>query len=189
MQIKKHLRKLKLAFIKLNNREQLMLVVMFFAIFITGLYFAIDSALASFSENQRILNARKGQLQSIVESGSRYKDLNSRLDKLKDSFAKSEMTFEEVTVELDSIVQKSIGNSNYELKKGRAPQELGFNFEKQQFSLKINSIELEETIKLLHSLENSKSPFLLGKVDFKRFGRKDKFSINIEIYSIRKNAV
>ena len=96
------------------------------------------------------------------------------------------MSFEEVTVELDKIVKESIGNNNYELKKGRAAKELGFDYEKQQFSLKVNSIELEESIKLLHNLENSKSPFLLGTVNFKRFGRKDKFSVNIEIYSIRK---
>ena len=186
--MKQYLKKIKLAFAKLNDREQLLLVVMFFAIFVTIVYLGIESELASFAENERILNVRKSQLQGIVESGSRYKDLNNRLNILQNSFAKSEMTFEQVTVELDNIVKNSIGNNDYELKKGRAPQALGFDYEKQQFSLKVNAVELEESIKLLHNLENSKSPFLIGKVDFKRHGRKDKFSVNVEIYSIRKSS-
>ena len=115
------------------------------------------------------------------------KSLNNRLEKLKESFSQSEMSFEEVTVELDNIVKKSIGSNNYELKKGRAPQELGFDYEKQQFSLKVNTIDLEQSVKLLHNLEDSKSPLLLGKVDFKRYGGKDKFSVSVEIYSIRKS--
>jgi len=185
--MKQYLKKIKLAFTKLNDREQMLLVVMFFAILLTISYLAIESALTSFAQNERILNVRKSQLQGIVESGSRYKDLNNRLSLLQSSFAESEMTFEQVTLELDNIVKDSIGSNDYELKKGRAPKELGFDYEKQQFSLKVTAVELDESIKLLHNLENSKSPFLIGKVDFKRYGRKDKFSVNIEIYSIRKS--
>ena len=173
-------------FLKLNGREQLLVSITAIAVVFTVFYLGVDFVFSTIKEDQRILTVRTNQLNNVVSVAARFKQLDHRMDKLKESFAKSEMSFEQVTTQLDKIVRESIGSDNYELKKGRTPTALGFDFEKQQFSLNINSISLEQTVKLLYNLENSKSPLLLGKVDFRKFSG-DKFVVNVEIFSIRKS--
>ena len=181
-----YIKKIKSVFTKLNAREQMLVSITTVALIVVLLYLGVESVLDSIAEDKRILTVRTNQLHSIAEVGSRFKQLNTRMDKLKESFAQSEMSFEQVTTQLDKIVKESIGSDNYELKKGRTPTALGFDFEKQQFTLNINAISLEQTVKLLYNLENSKSPLLLGKVDFRKFSG-DKFVVNVEIFSIRKS--
>ena len=97
------------------------------------------------------------------------------------------MTFEQVTKELDKIVKDSIGNDNYDLKKkSSAPTEFGLEYEKQDFSLRLRSLSLEQLVKLLYQLEHGKSPLFLSKVDIVKSAKAGEFTTTMEIYSIKK---
>lgn len=181
------IKKLSQAASKCSQREISMITVMFvsivFALIYLG-YLEVDSYL---EDSKRLLNIRTQTLKEISKVLERYKNLQGRLNSLKATFAESELSFEEVTAQIDKIVKTSIGNDNYELKKGRSPTKVGLEYEKQDFTLNIPAISQDQAVKLLFQLEQGESPLFLGKVDFSKTSREGNLSIAIEIFSIKKS--
>jgi len=181
------LKKFSLWFNRLNKRETSLIVFTSFCLLAFAFYSIAEAVQEKLQDTKRLTVVRQQNLENISHVASRYKTLRGRLDRLEESFAKSEMTFEEVTKEIDAIVRKSIGSDNYDLKKGRTPSQIGFEYEKQQFTLNITSIKLEEVVKLLYNLEKGESPLILGKVDLRKLQRDQQFSASLEIFSVRKS--
>lgn len=136
--------------------------------------------------NERKITHRKFDLEKLDGLVQRYSDLQGRFDKIQKSFEESQMTLGELTAELEKIVSNSLSNENYELTRAGSPTKMGLDFEKQQFILKVRSLNLEELVKLLHQLEQGKSPLLLGKVDILKSTNDNEFSATLEIFSISK---
>lgn len=156
-------------------------------IVIAMLIYTPVSAFNTYVENnERNITRRKYDLERIDSSAQRYTDLQGRFNKIKKTFEESQMTLGELTAELEKIVSTSLSNENYELTRAGAPSKMGLDFEKQQFILKVRSLSLEELVKLLHQLEQGKSPLLLGKVDILKSTSDNEFSATLEIFSISK---
>ena len=118
---------------------------------------------------------------------SRYNHLKAKLDTVQKSFQEAQMTFEEVTAQIDKIIKSSLGDdAQYDFKKPKSPTKLGLDYEKQEFSLKIKSAELQQIVKLLFALEQGNSTLFLGKIDLRRAGRSNAYSTTLEIFSVRK---
>ena len=179
-------RALKQAFNKLNAREQIAVTIAGVAALAVGLYLSASAISESISETKRKTIVRTRELEEIHRIVNRHRTLTARLDKIKQTFADSQMTFEQVTDQLDKIVKESIGSQEYDLKRGRTAK-VGLDYEKQDLTLKVKSLTLEQTVKLLHSLEQGKSPLFLGKVDLLKSSRDQSFGATLEIFSIRKS--
>ena len=146
------------------------------------------SALSEYLDEVDALTAvRKQHYEELGRYVKRFREMDQKLTKLRASFDESQMTFEQVTSELDRIVQKSIGSSNYDLKKNRTPSQLGEDYEKQDFTLNIPNVTLEQLVSLLFEVEQGKSPLFMGKVDILQSGAEGSFRATLEIASISKS--
>jgi septal ring factor EnvC (AmiA/AmiB activator) len=187
IQIKAYIRRITIWFNRLSSRESSLILFASLALLAYGLYSAVEMIGEDIEDTKRLVTVRKQNLDELSQVASRYKTLKTRLTRLQESFSKSEMTFEEVTSQIDAIVRKSIGSDDYDLKKGRTPTQIGFEYEKQQFTLKVNSLTLEDVVRLLYNLEQGESPLILGKVDLRKLPRKQEFTTSLEIFSVRKS--
>lgn len=156
------------------------------------LLIAITSVVSQVSEwqeeTERLAAIRKRQHAEIASLLQKYHTLNTRLESLKRSFDESQMSFEQVTEELDRIVQKHVGSASYDLKKNQNPEPLGSDFEKQAFTLRIPSVTLEQLVDLLYEIEHGKAPLFMGKVDIIATRDKKSFRVTLAVSSInRKN--
>jgi hypothetical protein len=174
-------------FLRLNNRERAL--VCFTGVCLLG--FAVYSAISQIEQHivdtERVLAIRSQQLDELNRVVQRYKSLKGRLERVQRTFAQSQMTFKEVTDQLDKIVRQTIGNNTYDLKKGGSPSQIGFEYEKQAFTLNIRSLSLEQVTRLLYQLEQGDSPLSLGKVDVIKSPADNTYSATLEIFSIQKS--
>ncbi len=139
-------------------------------------------------DSKQLLATRKNQLQDVGFILKRYVSLHRYREELQTTYAKSQMTFEEVSNELDRIVRDAIGNDNYEVKKPHPPEPFGFEYEKQEFSLTVRSLSLDQLTKLLYQIEQGEKPIFLSKVDIKKSPSGTDYGASLEIYSISKTA-
>ncbi len=175
-------------FFRLSVRERVLLVVTSVALFLTACLFAYQAVQESIAETRRRTIVRTRNLNDLGRLANRYNDLKERLDRLQTTFSAAQLSFEEVTKKIDVIVQQSIGTNTYELKRGRTPEQIGFEYEKQQFTLKVDSLELPQLVQLLYKLEQGDNPLFLGKVDISKSTRDESFAATLEIFSVRKNS-
>jgi len=139
-----------------------------------------------FVEDSR--NSRKFKVAQLDEAAiltQRYEQLRTKLTAAQDSFDEAQMTYEQVTAEIDKIIKKTVGDSvKYDLK-NQNPSSLGLEFEKQEFSLSLKA-SLEQLVKLLFQFEKGETPLFLGKVNIRKVGKKDQFNTVLEVFSVRK---
>ncbi|MFN8389569.1 MAG: hypothetical protein U0136_04700 [Bdellovibrionota bacterium] len=175
-------------FSALNQREKLLVGAsgVFAVVFLLQQAFgAIEDHLES--TNQLVV-ARRTQLEEAAKILRRYSTLRQRREALQTTYAESQLTFEEVTNDLDRVVKDAIGSDNYELKKPHAPTPFGFNYEKQEFTLIVKSLTLPQLVKLLYQIEQGARPIFLSKVDMTKALNGTDFSAVLEIYSISKSS-
>lgn len=174
------------AFSKFSLRERALLssVGIFFIIFI------LMSVITFFSDIQdnkhRLAVARRNQLNELIKVAQRYKTLSGKKEALQKKFADSQMTFDQVSIEVDKIINESIGDEKYELTKPNAPTPFGFEFEKQDFKLSIKNINMEQLVKLLYKIEHGGKPLYLSKLEINKASSTN-LSATMEIYSIGKS--
>ena len=174
-------------FLRLNKREKLMLSFCGACILVFGAYSALLEIQDTLGENERLLSRRTEQLGTLSKALKRYVTLKARLQKIQQTFAKSQMSFKELTDQLDKVLRQNIGaNNTYDLKKGGSPSQIGFDYEKQLFTVNVRSLNLEQITKLLFQLEHGDSPLYLGKVDLVKSQGDGSFSATLEIFSIQK---
>lgn len=184
-EFKAFIKKIVLEFNKLSSRERIL--VSSAAVFI-GLYLLlmVFGVFQDFLDNQeRIASARKNQLVELNKIAQRYHTLNTKRENLQKKFLESQMTFDQVSIEVDKIINESLGDEKYELTKPNAPTPFGFEFEKQDFKLSIKNINMEQLIKLLYKIEYGGKPLYLSKLDINK-NSSASLSAIIEIYSIGK---
>jgi hypothetical protein len=181
-------RRAVLFFTHLSARERLATFVSIAAIAAFALFYAVESVQGYMTEREINIVRRKGELQNLIQMLGRFTQRQNQLLARRDSFEQSQMTFEEVTSELDKIVRESIGSDNYDLKRSETGSSIGIDFEKQDFTLRVRSLNIEQLVSLLFRVESGTSPLFLGKVDLIRAGRPDDFSATLEVFSIRRKA-
>ncbi len=177
-----------LTFARLSPRERYLVTFTLACVIGYGVYSAISEIRTYVADTKRVLALRSTQLEDLSRVVRRYKTLNSRLEKAQKTFAQSQTTFKEVTDQLDRIVRQTIGSNTHDLKKGGSPSQVGFDYEKQAFTLNVRSLSLEQVIKLLYELEQGGSPLFLGKVDIIRSSADNSFAATLEIFSIQKKS-
>lgn len=170
----------------LSQSEKVIVSITGACLVVFGIYQAGLAIEDYISVNNRALAARKTQLENIEKTLKRYLVLKNRQENLQKTFAKSEMTFEQVTAQLDHIVRDSMGNDNYDLKKSRTPTAFGFEYEKQEFTVNIRTLSMDQLVKLLYQLEQGERPLFLSKLDIIRSSTGNEYGATLEIYSIAK---
>lgn len=180
-------KQIRFAFQRLNPRERLLVGVAGAALIATAVYWAGAMVQEKIADTDRMVIVRTRQLNELYDIVGRYRALNGRLERAQQTFAESQMTFEEVTDQLDKIVRESIGSNSYDLKRGRTVSKVGLDYEKQDFTVKVQSLNLNEVVQLLYRLEQGESPLFLGKVDLVKSSREHTFNATLEIFSIRKS--
>lgn len=174
-------------FSALSLREKVMVIV---ATVVGGVYlghFPIEFISANIEENQRLFAMRSNEIKELGTTLKRYRELRERLSQVESTFQRSQMTFQQVTEEIDSIVKKSIGKDSYELKKARDAAAFGLQYEKQDFTLRIKNVTLEQLVNLLHTIEQGTNPLFIGKADIVSTSTDSTdFSVTLEISSIGK---
>lgn len=175
------------AFQRLSSREQTIVSVALCALVVYCGWWFVSSVV---DETQDIRLQVTRRQQSLLEVNSllqRYAKLYPRLESVTASYAKSELSFEQVTTELDKVIRNSVGTDAYDLKKMRNPVNIG-EFDKQEFTVNIRSITLEQLIKTLYQLQHGGTPLFLGKIKIDGAPNSDKVSATLEVYSIRSTA-
>lgn len=170
----------------LSSRERIFVLLGAVACLVFALYLGVESFFNDINKTKKLAQTRQIQLEQIALLVQRYNTLESRLQRLQETFSESQLTFEQVTKQLDSIVRQSIGSDKYGLDRGRSLTQIGESYQKQEFTLKISSITLEQVVDLLYRLEHGESPLLLGKVDLVHSRRNKSFSATLEIFSVLK---
>ena len=185
--IKKHLKKLAALFTALNQREKFLVGLGALGLFCLSIYYPYSWVSSYIEDTNRLSIIRRNDLEEVTSLLKRYDHLNSKLVTVQKSFKEAQMTFEEVTKEIDKIIKSSLGaDADYDFKKPKSPTLLGLDFEKQEFSLKIKSATLEQIVKLLFALEQGNRPLFLGKIDLKRVSKSNNYMTTLEIFSVRK---
>ena len=179
-------RKMTQGFLSLSQRERVILSLAAVALLFVAGQEVASSVENSIDETRRQVQVRTQQLKDLERALTRYTSLKQRRDTLQASFAQSQMSFEQVTNELDRIVRTAIGSDNYELKKPNPPTPFGFEYEKQDFTLIIKTLSLQQLVTLLHEIEHGARPLYLSKVDVTKALAGTDFGAVIEIYSIAK---
>lgn len=170
----------------LSQSERVIVSVALVGVLLAGVYelgLGIDEYV---KKNNRAVTIRKTQLEEVQKILKRYVTLKARQEGLQKTFAQSEMTFEQVTAQLDHIVRDSMGNDNYDLKKSRTPTPFGFEYEKQEFTVNIKSLTIQQLVKLLYQLEQGERPVFLSKLDIVRSTVSNDYGATLEVYSIAK---
>jgi hypothetical protein len=175
-------------FSKLSSRERILVLLTGVSLLFTASFLLYQTLEESIAETRRKSIVRTRDLKELGRLANRYNDLKVRLERLQTTFSAAQLSFEEVTKKIDVIVQQSIGSNTYELKRGRTPEQIGFEYEKQQFTLKVESLGLPQLVQLLYKLEQGDNPLFLGKVDISKSTRDDSFAATLEIFSVRKNS-
>ncbi len=188
MTLRQHTRRISAWFFALNSRERLLVGASAIGVFAYLSVSFLGVIEEGFGDTQVRIARRQNDLEQVNQLLRRYQQLDSKLKKIKTKFESSQMTFEQVTGELDRVIKENLGDNNYELKKTHSPTEFGLEFEKQDFTLNIKKLTLDQLVKLLYALEQGKSPLFLGKVDITRSPNATEFSSTLEIFSIRKQA-
>ncbi|MCB0360329.1 MAG: hypothetical protein KDD44_11860, partial [Bdellovibrionales bacterium] len=182
--IASYVRRASSLYLALSTRERLLIGLT--AIVALAIVFRSGVALINehLGDTELEIASRERDYRDFTRYAGRYRLLNERLQRLKTSFNESQMTFEQVTSDLDQIVRRSVGSSDYDLRKSGNPEELGEDFEKQDFSLNIRSINLDQLVRLLYELQEGKSPLFLSKVDVTKLPRGAEFRATLEIATV-----
>ncbi len=179
-------KKISAQFSKFSTREKTLVS----AVGVGFVIFIFLNLISFFSEiqdtQQRLVSARRNQLNELITVAQRYTTLSSKKEALQKKFSNSQMTFDQVSIEVDKIINESIGDEKYELTKPNAPSPFGFEFEKQDFKLSIRNINMEQLVKLLYKIENGGKPLYLSKLEINRNSSSTSLAAVLEIYSIGK---
>ncbi|MDD2943760.1 MAG: hypothetical protein PHC51_12440 [bacterium] len=176
-------------FQSLSSRERLIVGITSLSVLLYIAWLPFASVISFFDERELHLAQRTRVYNQMGENLNRYFQLNEKLQRLQSTFKNSQMTFEDVTRELDQIIKKAVGSADYELDKNRTPSALGGNYLKQIFTVKIKEINLSQLVTLLYSLEHGQSPLFLGKIDVTKTNQDKSFLATMEIYSIGASQV
>ena len=172
----------------LQPRERMLFALAVMGIIFYGTYIIEEDINISIKTKESVIKRRSQELLELNNLLKRYAQLSQRFKQVQTTFTKSQMTFEQVTADLDKLVRESIGSSTYDLNKTKTPTDIGLEFEKQEFTVKLKSLSLEQIVSLLHKLETGGSPLFLGKLDITKAITTGDFSANIEVFSIRRKS-
>lgn len=151
-----------------------------------GVIYPVQYLQDDLARTQVAIERRSREYLDIGASLKSYQRLSGKLKQVEDAYERSQMTFEQVTSELDRIVKESIGNDNYELKKNPSNNPVGNDLEQQDFTLRVRSLNLEQLVGLLHKIEQGKSALFLGKIDIQKGAQATDLSATLEVSSVAK---
>ena len=172
----------------LSPRERVIVGISALALLITLAYFAISYSLESTRIKAAKKTVRQGDLAEIHYLLKQHSQLEKKLSAVEEAFSNAEMSFEQITSEVDKFVKQSLGSDvKYDFKrKGQNATSLGDEFEKMTYILSLNSITLDQTVKFLYNFEQGKSSLTMGKVNMRRNSSQDSFQTTFDIFSVRR---
>ncbi len=183
--MKAQIRKILNAYDNLNSREKPFVLITGIVLLALCVYYPISWSRDFVKNTRNSKNYKLSQLDEAAVLSQRYDLLNTKLTAAQNSFDKAQMTYEQVTAEIDKIIKETVGQEvKYDLK-NQNPSNLGLEFEKQEFSLSLKA-NLDQLVKLLFQFEKGETPLFLGKVNIRKVGKKDQFNTVLEVFSVRK---
>ncbi len=186
--MKTYKKKIIAQFEALNPRERLVVGLSFFGLLGVLVYFGVSYSLESTRIKAAKKTVRQGDLAEIHYLLKQHAQLEKKLNAVEEAFSNAEMSFEQITSEVDKFVKKSLGaDVKYDFKRrGQNATSLGDEFEKMTYVLSLNSITLDQTVKFLYNFEQGKSSLTMGKVQMARNSSQDSFRTTFDIFSVRR---
>lgn len=184
--LQSQLRKAVGAVAAMNPRERLLVGAVLLMTVVFCVHQTVLAVTGMIEEDKRVLARRTEELSKAAQLLKRYESLRARRERLQTTFASSQMTFEQVVSQLDRVVRDSIGNDNYDLKRSRTPTPFGLDYEKQDFTLVLKDLSLEQLVKLLYQLEAGERPLFLSRIDLARTLTEGSYTATLELFSIRR---
>jgi len=181
-----YVRKALHAFNALSLRERWLVILAFVGLGLWGATEMYSVAQASQESSEVEIARRSAQLRTLSVALQRYRVLSAKVRSIEETYAKSELSVEQVFTELDKVLKGIIGSDPYDLRPTNVVTSLGSQAEQQSFVLRIRSITLEQLVKLLYELEQGKVPLSLGKLDLTKGSQPGNFAATLEISSIRR---
>lgn len=184
--MKKLLSKSLIWYANLASRERLLVLWAVIGMMCVSVYLACDEYFRYIDNLRRNTVQRQRDLEELNNLLARYDHQSRRLELVRETFTESQLTFEEVTTELDGLVRKSIGSDNYDLQQTKSPADIGDEFERQEFKIAIKELDLKQLVTLLYNIEYGKTPIFLSKLDMKRSPNHKSVAATLEISSVRQ---
>jgi len=173
-------------FKNLSTRERGLIAAAIGCVFLYVVYLSYDSLSESFVIEGNQVAVKTEELEKVQRQLLRYAYLSSRLKTLEGRFTSSNTSIDNMYAEIDNVVKKSIGNNGYDLKKNPNTETIGEDIEQQGFTLRIKSLGLEQSIKLLYGFENNASHILLNKIDFAKSSDGKELAVTLDLSIIKK---
>ena len=146
----------------------------------------IGGGISSLENTKSMAVKRQEDLNSISRLSQRYAQLNDKQKKVKASYQQAAMTFQQVTVELDSLIKDTLGTADFSLENTQEVLEAEKDFNRQEFKIVLRSVTLEQLVGILYRIENGPAPLFLGKVDLATSPAGNSLSATLSVYTIFK---
>lgn len=173
----------------LSQREKIATSVILVGVIGALIYFPIVFSIDQTSKLRKSKNRKQEELNEVSSKIARYSSLDEKLKTVEKTFDKAELSFEQVTNEVDRIIKTALSKDfKYDIKK-LSVSRLGAEHEKQKYNLVLGELDLQKMVKLLYNFEPGKTPLFVGKITMNRVPRKDRFKTSMEIFSIRYNPI
>ena len=174
-------------FQRLSTREQRLVAISFGAIVVYLLFLLVAPLFEGGDTTELQISRLKQQQREIAILARKYNSLKANRDSLQEVFIRSQLSFEQVSQELDKIIRNTIGSDNYDLKRSSSTGEFGLGFKRQDFVVTVKSLNQSQLVALLNHLDRREKPIFLTKVDLTRnTGTEPSISATMEIFTIGK---
>lgn len=171
----------------LSTREQRLVLASFIGISLYLLYLIFAPLFEGGASSEQEITRLKQQQREIAILARKYNSLKAKRDSLQEVFIKSQLSFEQVSQELDKIIRSSIGSDNYDLKRSSTTGDFGLEFKRQDFVVSVKNLTQNQLVSLLSQLDRREKPIFLTKVDLtKNTGAESSINANLEVFTIGK---
>jgi hypothetical protein len=171
----------------LSTREQRLVLASSTALLLYLLYLIVSPLFDAGNSSDLQITRLKQQQREIAILARKYNTLKAKRDSLQEVFIRSQLSFEQVSQELDKIIRSSIGSDNYDLKRSSSTVEFGLGFKRQDFLISVKNLNQNQLVSLLSQLERREKPIFLTKADLtKNTGAETSISASLEVFTIGK---
>ncbi len=171
----------------LSLRERVLVGLMIAGVFGYFINETVVSVRTMVDEGELKVQIRQRDLDSVTKVAARYKNLKTKRDTLEQHLAASQMDVETVRKQLNSVMQQTLQNDNYELRNGQKATPFGTQYSKNESTLILKSTPMKQLVSILYEIEHGKRPLFISKISLIRSAQPGEYNATVDVYSINRN--
>jgi len=175
-------------FLSLSKREQVIVSITSALFFLWILYVLIETLIVIKIEAQDELQLVQQKYDRVVSLRTRYEELSRQHEKLSRSRFSDGNSIDQIYSEIDSAVKETLSGVSYDLKRSPSGELLSRDVRKQEFVIRIASVQLEQILKLLYRIENGKTPMYVSRLETMRLPQVGAVSATITLATLEKSS-